>query len=351
MHSIDWPGQPIVHACTAQASWGQLLLLTADGALHGLNMDTGHSKPLAQLDLPEPTPPTPYWAHGFKVHCALSGDYAVIADDGGTFGLLVNLQTGLPIKQLFGGDYQTRTVPFSIAFTQHQGRDVLIHRTDWNRLDVMDCATGQSLTERDGLEHKEPHYLDYFHGRLLLSPSKQWLLDDGWVWAPVGIPTVWSVPAWLDGNPWESEDGPTRKRIAQGEGWDQPCVWLDDSRIAIWNLGNWEDDGFGNCWHVPGVAIFDIHAPRPEEGHGGQLWPMPDLPRATHLHCMGDVLVVVSQVEGEGQSWHWSLQTRELLAHHSDFAPQCWHVQRGELIEWSAQQIRVNSSQIAHQLI
>lgn len=337
LRSIDWPGSPIVHACTAQASWGQLLLLTEDGALHGLDLDSGRSWQLAKLELPEPTAPTAYWPHGFKVHCALSGDHAVIADDGGTFGVLVNLRTGEPAAQLFGGDYHPRTVPFSIAFTRHQARDVLLHRTDWNRLDAMDCATGENLTERDGLEFGQPHYLDYFHGRLLLNPSQQWLLDDGWVWAPVGIPTVWSVPAWLDGNRWESENGPTRRRIAQGEGWNQPCVWLDDARIAIWNVGNWDDDGFADCMYAPGVVIFDIHVPRPDEGHSGQVWPMPDLPRAQHLHCVNGRLMVV----GEGQSWLWNVDTRKQLAHWPDFAPQCWHEQRQQLLEWSAQQIKV----------
>ena len=100
LRSIDWPGSPIVHACTAQASWGQLLLLTEDGALHGLDLDSGRSWQLAKLELPEPTAPTAYWPHGFKVHCALSGDHAVIADDGGTFGVLVNLRTGEPAAQL-----------------------------------------------------------------------------------------------------------------------------------------------------------------------------------------------------------------------------------------------------------
>ena len=335
--SIDWQGQPMVHVCTANASWGQLLLLTKDGGLHGLSLESGQSQCLAQLDLPQPTPPRPCWSHGFKLHCSLSGDHAVVADDGGTFGVLVDLRTGQAVSQLFGGKYHPDTVPFSIAFTQHQGRDVLVHRTDWNRLDAMDCATGSNLTERDGLEYGQPHYLDYFHGRLLPNPSHEWLLDDGWVWAPVGIPTVWSLTAWLDGNRRESEDGPTRKRLAQGEGWDQPCVWLDDARIAIWNAGNWDDDGFGDCLHAPGVVIFDIHAPEPEDGHGGEVWPMPDLPRARHLHCVNGQLLVV----GEGQSWLWDVGTRRLLRHWSDFAPQGWHAQSQRLVAWSAQQIAI----------
>ena len=114
-------------------------------------------------------------------------------------------------------------------------------------------------------------------------------------------------------------------------------VWLDDARIAIWNVGNWDDDGFADCMYAPGVVIFDIHVPRPDEGHSGQVWPMPDLPRARHLHCVNGRLMVV----GEGQSWLWNVDTRKQLAHWPDFAPQGWHEQRQQLLEWSAQQIKV----------
>lgn len=337
--TFAWQGPPIVAACTAQAAWGQLLLLTVDGGLHGMALDSGCSQRLAQLELPAPTQPTPHWPHGFKLHCAISGDYAVVADDGGCFGMLVNLKTGQSVAQLHGGDYHPHTVPFSIAFTQHQGCDVLIHRTDWNRLDVMDCATGTNLTERDGTQYQQPHYLDYFHGALLLNLAQDYVLDDGWVWAPVSIPTVWSLPAWLEGNLWESEDGPTRKRLAQGEGWAEPCVWLNDAQVAIWNLGNWDDGGFGDCAHAPGVTVFDIHAPDPEEGHAGWTWAMPGLPRAKHLHCMDGKLWVA----GENQSWLWDVATRTLLAHALDFVPQCLHRQRGELLQWSAQAIVVGT--------
>ena len=373
LRSMDWPGQPIVHACTAQADWGQLLLLTQDGGLQGLNLDSGRSQLLAQLDLPERTAPTPYQRNsGFKVHCALSGDYAVVADDGGTFGLLVNLRTGQPLKQLHGGDYHTDIVPFSIAFTQHQGRDVLIHRKDWNRLDAMDCATGKNLTERptehDRLADEQSRYLDYFHGRLLPNPSHTWLLDDGWCWGAVGIPMVWSLPAWLGGNPWESEDGPTHRRVAQGVEWDLPCVWLDDEHIAIWNVGNWDDYGFGDCVPAAGVTLFDIHAAAPEDGHAGELWPMPGLPWARQLHAIDGKLLVVAADRttttmeataadgaGSGQpgqgaalaeqpaaqgSWLWDVASRQLLAHWPQFAPQLLHPERRQWLQWTAQSIR-----------
>jgi hypothetical protein len=38
-------------------------------------------------------------------------------------------------------------VPFSVAFALDGERTLVVHRTDWNRLDISDAATGARLTE------------------------------------------------------------------------------------------------------------------------------------------------------------------------------------------------------------
>jgi hypothetical protein len=96
---------------------------------------------------------------------------------------------------------------------------VTIHRTSWNRLDLSDPATGAPLSDRGPTSYRqgEPrpdYYLDYFHGRLHVSPGAKHIADDGWVWHPVGLVTVWDLEAWL-GSAWESEDGPTKRRSAR----------------------------------------------------------------------------------------------------------------------------------------
>ena len=104
------------------------------------------------------------------------------------------------------------------------------------------------LTQR---EPREQHSLDYFHCGLDVSPDQRFIADNGWVWAPVGIVTTWSIDAWL-ANPYESEDGPTRKRLcARDYFWDGPSCWLDGSELAVYGYGN--DDE----WLIPGVRIFD----------------------------------------------------------------------------------------------
>ncbi|WP_344587794.1 hypothetical protein [Actinomadura vinacea] len=195
-----------------------------------------------------------------RLHVSPSGRYAAVVHDRGTGGTLVDLRSGQVMMSLDGGDDRTEHVPFALAFAVHRGREVVVHRTQWNRLDVSDPATGRLLTAR---EHPEPaegerfpaHYLDYFHGAVHVSPDGRWIADDGWVWAPVGIPTVWDLRRWLDENPWESEDGPSRGNLAwRHYAWDEPMCWVSDRQLAVSGIGH--DD----LYLLDGVQIFDAES-------------------------------------------------------------------------------------------
>jgi hypothetical protein len=160
--------------------------------------------------------------------------------------------------RLDGGWYRPDTVPFSIGFVVHDDRTLLVHRTAWNRLDVSDPAGGELLTSRGPTaygkgEPRPAHYLDYFHGALSISPGGRWVLDDGWVWAPVGVPTVWDLRSWMTGNVWESEDGPSRRWICQRDyAWDRPTCWLGEDLLAISGIGD-DDEAM-----LTGVELFDV---------------------------------------------------------------------------------------------
>ena len=68
--------------------------------------------------------------------------------DYGRYGRVYDLAGGRCTLELDAGAAHEETVPFSFAFAEHRGRTVAIHRTDWNRLDVSDAASGALLTER-----------------------------------------------------------------------------------------------------------------------------------------------------------------------------------------------------------
>jgi len=157
-----------------------------------------------------------------------------------------------------------------VAFARHDGQTVIIHRTAWNRLDASIVDTGELLTTRSptsyGQDEPRPqHYLDYFHGALHLSPDGRRILDDGWIWHPVGFPTVWNLDQWLTGNVWESEDGPSKTEVCGREYyWDHPMTWIDSVRVAIEGIGDDAD-------HIqPGARVFDTT----RVSQGG-LWRMP----------------------------------------------------------------------------
>lgn len=87
-------------------------------------------------------------------------------------------------------------------------------------------------------ETRPGHYLDYFHGALYLSPDGARIFDDGWLWQPAGIPVAWELAAWLDGNPWESEDGPTKVDFCWLQDWDRAFTWIGSHHVAIEDTGD-----------------------------------------------------------------------------------------------------------------
>jgi hypothetical protein len=111
------------------------------------------------------------------------------------------------------------------------------------------------------------HHLDYFHGALYVNPNSTRILDDGWVWHPVGIPAAWSLERWLFENKWESEDGPTRIDLCMRTYyWDNGMAWLDDSRVAIAGIGD------GDSEMIDGARVFDVTARGKPEPHARSDW-------------------------------------------------------------------------------
>lgn len=201
-----------------------------------------------------------------RLHADPGGRYAAVVQDFGRSGAVLDLDGARVTMRLGGGDYHPDKVPFSLVFAEHDGQPVVVHRTDWNRLDVSRAATGELLTARPTPEYPEggpapDHYLDYFHGGLHLSPGGRWLLDDGWVWQPLGAPAVWSLPAWLGGNVWESEDGPSLAWAPLNDTWNVGMTWIDDDRFAV-------------AWSDGGTRVFDTTGTQVTQipGAGGRLF-------------------------------------------------------------------------------
>lgn len=246
------------------------LLLAGDGSLLRFDADSGDRARLAATAVPAEPDHEPWCGHALRRHLHVSprGEFAAVVNDYGRHGEIVDLRSGQTTLRLFGGADDPETVPFSFAFAEARGRVVAIHRTDWNRLDVSDASNGRLLTHRGPTSYGQgesppPHYLDYFHGGLYVSSDGAHVLEDGWVWHPVGVPMTWSLESWLSDNVWESEDGPTKRWLCgRNYYWDHAMVWLGPRKVAVGGIG---DDGEAM---VAGARIFDVNLP----GTPGGAW-------------------------------------------------------------------------------
>jgi hypothetical protein len=254
------------------------------------------------IDLDEPV----------ALHLSADGRFAAVANARGRHGAVADLQTGGVTMRLDRGGYRVEHSNFPAAFAAIDGRTVLIHGTDWNRLDVSDPRTGELLTPRAHAPHQQDgerpdHDLDYFHGGLAVSPDGRFVADNGWVWHPFGAVVVWDVRRWLRENPWESEDGPSRRPLCWRDYfWDGPLCWVDDDRLAVWGYGT--DDE----WLVPAVRVFDAASGRETYWFAG--------PRGEMV--FDGVLFCVDLVDGTSV---WDVGTGERLLRDAAFCPHRYH--------------------------
>ena len=200
------------------------------------------------------------WVKGPRVMLCVSrdGSTAAVANTYGDRGIVVDFATGRVNMQLRRDKGHEDVSAFPLAFCEPDNRLVIIHGTQWNRLDVSDPLTGVTLTLREPTSRKQgqpcpPHYLDYFHCQLSVSPAGEYIADNGWAWQPVGVIVTWNLRRWLSENVWESEDGETKKGLCQRSYyWDGPLCWMDDHHLIVWGYG--DDD---ECL-IPAIRLFDV---------------------------------------------------------------------------------------------
>jgi hypothetical protein len=228
--------------------------LATSGRLYRLDLDASTSIRLGEV----PAGLAEKFGAEHSLHLSPDGRFAAVVQTKAGKGVVVDLTAGRPTMWLDRGGYHVQHYSFAIAFLETDGQPVLVHATDWNRLDLSDPATGRLLTERGPTSYRrgEPrpiHYLDYFHAGLRPSPGGQWIADNGWVWHPSGVVVTWNAGLWRTTNVWESEDGPSRSILCwRAYLWDAPICWTDETTLAVWGIGD-DDQAM-----IPGVRLFDV---------------------------------------------------------------------------------------------
>jgi len=222
------PVRPLNDGCLAPMP-GHWLALTAEGFVRITDDDQWLVGP---VELPAEThedirdfPDRPRRG----LHTSRDGRFAAVVSDYGRFATIVDLDEWVTVLDLDRDWNDNEWTRFPFAFLDEEK---FVAATDWNRLDVFESATGRLLTERTTTREDNPeHYLSYFFGALLPSPSGRTLLTDGWAWHPVGIPLVIDCAAWLAGDRHAPEHG--RHLADRDDTWDTPIAWLDEHTVAL----------------------------------------------------------------------------------------------------------------------
>ncbi|NMO18747.1 hypothetical protein HPC49_13270 [Pyxidicoccus fallax] len=290
----------------SRPSW---LVVDASGGLLRIDLEGGALIRLGTLSAEDVQLSAP-----LALHVSPCGRFAAVVNVTGRRGVVMALASGAVTMRLDRGGYHEEHCVFSVAFFRDGSRTRVVHATAWNRLDVSDPATGELLTPRD-LPPRErdkpapPHYLDYFHCGLTVSPDGAWLVDDGWVWQPVGVLRSFSLRRWLHENVWESEDGPSLKELrACGYFWDAPRCFVGERILAAWGFGVDEEQ------MVDAVMLYDVESGKLLRWFAGP-------PRGALAF---DGRFLFASAKGHGTSV-WDLETGERLHQAPELLPTAWH--------------------------
>jgi len=202
----------------------------------------------------------------------LHGDYICVVENFATHGVVFNRNnaTTMPIER---EDYHAGVSSYSIGFLERNGHTLLIHQTQWNRLDITDLTTGQLLTERVIRHEKigvdENHvtqfiaenFADFFHGLILVSPNCKRFLSNGWVWHPMGTIACYDLEQFL------KTYEPGGYYTFGTDNWDIPCAFLDDTTFIVGCSQDMTD--YGDNWdveqdenHVQKLLFYNMNTTR-----------------------------------------------------------------------------------------
>lgn len=294
---------------------------------------------------------TSYRAPFYEMKCTNNGQFIAIYVNYGQFGIIIDTQTQQIVLAIDTQNYHEDTVPFSLAFSTFEHDEIVIYRSDWNRLETFNLSQNISTTERYiapyERENRPEHYLDYFHGALYVSPNHHYILDDGWVWHPYGYPQVWSLQHWLSHNPFESEDGQSLQSfLFDEENWDDPMCWLDNNTFALWQttLRAEENGGEGHesvaCLHLRICQVLqnpNLKNPNlKNQNLKNEIWRFPEqTQKLFHIYVDDGTFIFV----GNENISLYDIASQTLIAHIPNHLPNKQHLKRHSLWAFEHQQL------------
>lgn len=196
----------------------------------------------------------PFSSTQLNLHLYSFDDYICMIQKNGTLGIVFNFTDANYQKNLERGKYQVEHCLFPIAFYSKGKQTLLIHGTDWNRIDITCLDTDKLLTNRVVDYETNSNYFDYFHSSLLVSPDAEYFTSNGWVWQPCDVITVYPINRFLQ----EFEMSHIFVDFAPVDGynWDRPLCWIDNSTLGIGY--NKKEDGESKKDFPSEIILVDI---------------------------------------------------------------------------------------------
>jgi hypothetical protein len=273
--------------------------VTTAGRLAVIDLTARTAAHVAELDGAGVDP-----AGDLEVIACPDGKLAAVVEARGSSGVVVDLETG-DITMLLDRGEPAKGARYPVAFTRTGGDVVLIAASAWNRLDAFDPRTGAHLARRPSGE-SEGHQLEYVSSGLVTSPGGEWLVDNGFTAEGAGLVSAFGLRPWLEGNPWEPEDGPSKRYLCQRwDFWDGPVAWIDGGTLAVFGYGP------SRVSMIPAVILFDVASGEPLRWFPG---PQGPLVHDTYLFSMDESGVSV-----------WDIDSGERLLHDAGFQPLRYH--------------------------
>ena len=208
--------------------------------------------------------------HFDSIMLYLHGDYICVVENFATHGAVFDRNHGTTTS-IEREDYHADVSSYSIGFLERNGHTLLIHQTQWNRLDITDLTTGQLLTERV-IRHEKigvdengvpqmiaENYKDFFHGLIHFSPENKKFLSNGWIWHPIGSIACYDVEQFL------KSYEPGGHGTCGTDNWDVPCTFINDTTLVVGCSEDVSDHGEnGNPEqdekHVQKLYFYDVNS-------------------------------------------------------------------------------------------
>jgi len=170
--------------------------------------------------------------------------YICVTERYGLNAAVVNIQSCNTLKLSREG-YRNDVSSYSAGFIEDSGQVLLVHQTQWNRLDITNPETGQLLTTREIInedtgetettkwgtspKRRQVNYIDYFHSLLHISPDGKHFLSNGWIWQPVDNIICFETNSFMSGY----EPSGKYTGYMRGYAWDRPCTFINNDTFVI----------------------------------------------------------------------------------------------------------------------